>query len=127
LIAPSIPWRAAATAHTLPQAALPTGHTTPGKRAFSQDRECRHHFARRLGQGSLGSSRQRTRNSPSGIVTSPGGLPFSDLSRNHRGWTEISYSGYRFPPEIIQQAILLYVRFTLSFRDVEDLLAERGI
>jgi putative transposase len=34
---------------------------------------------------------------------------------------------YRFPPEIIQQAIWLYVRFTLSFRDVEDLLAERGI
>ena len=41
--------------------------------------------------------------------------------------TEISYSGYRFPPEIIQLAIWLYVRFTLSFRDVEDLLAERGI
>jgi putative transposase len=41
--------------------------------------------------------------------------------------TEISYSGYRFPPEIIQQAIWLYVQFTLSFRDVEDLLAERGI
>ena len=34
--------------------------------------------------------------------------------------TEISYSGYRFPPEIIQQAIWLYVLFTLSFRDVED-------
>src|SRR5580700_54364 len=41
--------------------------------------------------------------------------------------TEISYSGYRFPPEIIQQAIWLNLRFTLSFRDVEDLLAERGI
>ena len=41
--------------------------------------------------------------------------------------TKISYAGYRFPPEIIQQAIWLYVRFTLSFRDVEDLLAERGI
>jgi transposase-like protein len=40
---------------------------------------------------------------------------------------KISYSGYRFPPEIIQQAIWLYVRFTLSFRDVEDLLPERGI
>jgi putative transposase len=39
----------------------------------------------------------------------------------------VTYSGYRFPPEIIQQAIWLYVRFTLSFRDVEDLLAERGI
>jgi hypothetical protein len=40
---------------------------------------------------------------------------------------KISYSGYRFPPEIIQQSIWLYVRFTLSLRDVEDLLAERGV
>src|SRR5260221_10401167 len=40
---------------------------------------------------------------------------------------KISFVGYRFPPEIIQQAIWFYVRFTLSFRDVEDLLAERGI
>ncbi len=40
---------------------------------------------------------------------------------------KISYSGYRFPPEIIQHVIWLYLRFTLSFRDVEDLLAERGI
>ena len=40
---------------------------------------------------------------------------------------KINYDGYRFPPEIIQQAIWLYLRFTLSFRDVEDLLAERGI
>jgi len=41
--------------------------------------------------------------------------------------TKISYAGYRFPPVIIQEAIWLYARFTLSFRDVEDLLAERGI
>jgi transposase-like protein len=41
--------------------------------------------------------------------------------------TKISYAGYRFPPEIIQRAIWLYLRFTLSFRNVEDLLAERGI
>jgi transposase-like protein len=41
--------------------------------------------------------------------------------------TEISYAGYRFPPEIIHRSIWLYLRFTLSFRDVEDLLAERGI
>jgi putative transposase len=40
---------------------------------------------------------------------------------------KISYTGYRFPPEIIRRAIWLYLRFTLSFRDVEDLLAERGI
>jgi transposase-like protein len=41
--------------------------------------------------------------------------------------TKISYSGYRFPPEVINPAIWLYLRFTLSFRDVEDLLADRGI
>ena len=40
---------------------------------------------------------------------------------------KIDYDGYRFPPAIIQQAVWLYFRFTLSFRDVEDLLAERGI
>ena len=32
-----------------------------------------------------------------------------------------------FPPEIIQHAIWLYLRFTLSYRDVEELLAERGL
>jgi len=40
---------------------------------------------------------------------------------------KISYRGYRFPLEIIQQAIWLYLRFTLSLRDVEDLLAKRGV
>jgi transposase-like protein len=40
--------------------------------------------------------------------------------------TKINHSGYRFPLEIIQQSIWLYVRFTLSFHDVEDLLAGRG-
>jgi putative transposase len=40
---------------------------------------------------------------------------------------KISYSGYRSPPEIIQRAIWLDLRFTLSLRAVEDLLAERGI
>ena len=44
-----------------------------------------------------------------------------------RGMKKISYKGYRLPSEIIQQAIWLYLRFTLSFRDVEDLLAECGI
>jgi putative transposase len=40
---------------------------------------------------------------------------------------KFSYAGYRLPPEIIRQAIWLYLRFILSLRDVEDLLAERGI
>ena len=39
----------------------------------------------------------------------------------------LSYRRHRFPPPIIQHAIWLYLRFTLSYRDVEDLLAERGI
>ena len=39
----------------------------------------------------------------------------------------ISYRGSRFPLDIIQRAVWFYLRFTLSFRDVEDLLAERGI
>ena len=39
----------------------------------------------------------------------------------------ISYKRYRFPPDIIRHAIWLFARFTLSFRDVEELLAERGI
>ena len=38
-----------------------------------------------------------------------------------------SYSGYRFPADVIQRAVWMYLRFTLSFRDVEELLAERGI
>ncbi len=37
------------------------------------------------------------------------------------------YRGYRFPAEIISHAVWLYHRFCLSFRDVEDLLAERGV
>ena len=41
--------------------------------------------------------------------------------------TPISYKRHRFPPEVIRYAVWLYFRFALSLRDVEDLLAERGI
>ena len=37
------------------------------------------------------------------------------------------YKHHRFPPEIIQHAVWLYYRFNLSGRDIEDLLAKRGI
>ena len=37
------------------------------------------------------------------------------------------YKRHRFPPEIIQYAVWLYHRFNLSHRDVEDLMAERGV
>src|SRR6266478_5404306 len=40
---------------------------------------------------------------------------------------EISYRRHRFPPVVIQHAVWLYLRFTLSYRDVEELLAERGL
>jgi putative transposase len=37
------------------------------------------------------------------------------------------YKRHRFPPEIIQYAVWLYHRFSLSHRDIEDLLAQRGV
>ena len=39
----------------------------------------------------------------------------------------ISFKSHRFTPEIIRRAVWLYARFALSYRDVEDLLAERGL
>jgi transposase-like protein len=39
----------------------------------------------------------------------------------------ISYARHQFPPEVIRHATWLYLRFTLSYRDVEELLAERGL
>lgn len=40
---------------------------------------------------------------------------------------QCSYRGHRYPPWIISHAVWAYHRFTLSFRDIEDLLAERGV
>src|SRR5258705_10128201 len=40
---------------------------------------------------------------------------------------QLSYRRHRFPPPIIQHALWLYLRFPLSYRDVEELLAERGL
>src|ERR1700712_2559761 len=39
----------------------------------------------------------------------------------------ISYARHRFPPELIRHAVWLYLRFTLSYRDAEELLAQRGL
>jgi transposase-like protein len=39
----------------------------------------------------------------------------------------VSYARHQFPPVIIQHAVWLYLRISLSYRDVEDLLAERGL
>lgn len=38
-----------------------------------------------------------------------------------------SFKRHRFPPEVIRHAVWLYFRFSLSLRDVEELLAQRGI
>src|SRR6202158_2420294 len=43
------------------------------------------------------------------------------------GMQTISYARHRFPTDVIRHAVWLYLRFTLSYRDVEDLLAERGL
>jgi putative transposase len=40
---------------------------------------------------------------------------------------QLSFKRHRFPPEIIRHSVWLYARFTLSFRDVEEMLAERGL
>ena len=40
---------------------------------------------------------------------------------------QLSYRRHRFPGIVIQQAVWLYFRFALSYRDVEDMLTERGI
>ncbi len=39
----------------------------------------------------------------------------------------LSFKRLRFPAKVIRYAVWLYFRFTLSFRDVEELLAQRGI
>jgi putative transposase len=39
----------------------------------------------------------------------------------------VSYKRHRFPPDVIRHVVWLYLRFTLSLRDVEELLAQRGI
>jgi transposase-like protein len=39
----------------------------------------------------------------------------------------ISFKRHRFPRDVIRHAVWLYFRFTLSFRDVEEMLVQRGI
>ncbi|HKR48793.1 MAG TPA: hypothetical protein VJT72_04285 [Pseudonocardiaceae bacterium] len=41
--------------------------------------------------------------------------------------TPSAFAGFRFPPEVITLAVRWYLRFGLSYRDVKELLAERGI
>ena len=39
----------------------------------------------------------------------------------------LSYKGFRFAPEVISHCVWLYHRFPLSFRDVQELMLERGV
>ena len=39
----------------------------------------------------------------------------------------VSFKRHRFPPDVIRLAVWLHFPFTLSFRDVEEMLAQRGI
>ena len=41
--------------------------------------------------------------------------------------TALSFKRHRFPPTIIRHCVWLYARFTLSYRDIEEMLAERGV
>jgi hypothetical protein len=52
------------------------------------------------------------------------GSPETDLVTARR--TTSVFAGFRFPPEVISLAVLWYLRFGLSYSDVEELLAERG-
>jgi len=51
------------------------------------------------------------------------------LSTRHRPWLppRSAFAGFRFPPEVIVVAVRWYLRFGLSYRDVEELLCERGV
>ena len=57
------------------------------------------------------------------VLSTSGSIVQTDGMKN----TKSLYHGYRFPQEIIGHAVWLYHRFSFSLRDVEDLLAERGI
>jgi len=52
---------------------------------------------------------------------------YARFSKNTGLKKNIDYRGFRYPPEIISNAVWLYYRFTFSFRDIEDLMAERGV
>ena len=65
-----------------------------------------------------------------GIVNLEGNDPTRSRVWDTRGMTIPSiptYKGFRFPPEIISHTVWLYFRFSLSYRDVEELLAECGV
>jgi transposase, IS6 family len=64
------------------------------------------------------------------VAFTDGGFGQAVLMRRHRCSLSVprsSFAGFRFPPEVIVVAVRWYLRYGLSYRDVEELLAERGI
>jgi transposase-like protein len=61
------------------------------------------------------------------MVGGEGGGMRSRRCRPIPAFSRSAFAGFRFPPEIIVLALRWYLRYGLSYRDVEDLLAERGI
>ena len=72
----------------------------------------------------FGARRSRHHPCKPGFARASSCRPFAD---NATISSPPNYRGYRFPPEIISHTVWLYHRFTLSLRDIEDLLAERNI
>jgi hypothetical protein len=67
---------------------------------------------------------------PPGAVALAGGLERGELGKvpSARSLSSVSsFAGYRFPPAVILVAVRWYLRYGLSYRDVEELLAERGV
>ena len=60
-------------------------------------------------------------------VGGEGGEMMPRGSRPVPAFPSSAFKGFRFPPEIIVLAVRWYLRFGLSYRDVEELLTERGI
>jgi hypothetical protein len=56
-----------------------------------------------------------------------GNVALSHCESGRTSIRKIEYRRHRFPSEIVSHAVWLYCRFSLSFRDAEDLLADRGV
>ncbi|GAA4257401.1 hypothetical protein GCM10022293_51990 [Azospirillum formosense] len=78
-----------------------------------------------MGRGQLRDWSGILKSPPIGVVT---GTVAARQSRDYLArMPPLSYARHQFPPAVIRHAIWLYLRFTLSCRDVEELLAERGV
>ncbi len=66
------------------------------------------------------------------VTSRRGSVALTDRGGRETGWVTSSerssvFAGFRFPREVIAVAVRWYLRYGLSYRDVEELLAERGI